>query len=74
MESLREALLFVKRENLRLKGEKMKVSSPYNQQVDILLVSYIECSRPEWCVSSMIYSRDTPFWLETLDICLSSGP
>ena len=25
----------------------------------------IEGSRPEWCISSMIYSRDTPFWLET---------
>ena len=29
---------------------------------------YIEGSRPEWCISNMIYSRDTPFWLETLDI------
>ena len=28
----------------------------------------IEGSRPEWCVSSMIYSRDTPFWLGTLNI------
>ena len=25
-----------------------------------------EGSRPEWCISSMIYSRDTPFWLGTL--------
>ena len=23
---------------------------------------------PEWCISSMIYSRDTPFWSETLDM------
>ena len=23
---------------------------------------HIEGSRPEWCISSMIYSRDTPFW------------
>ena len=29
---------------------------------------YIEGSRPEWCISSMIYSGDTPFWSETLDI------
>ena len=29
---------------------------------------HIEGSRSEWCVSSMIYSRDTPFWSETLDI------
>ena len=25
-------------------------------------------SRPEWCISSMIYGRDIPFWLETLDL------
>ena len=29
----------------------------------------IEGSRPEWCILSMIYSRDTPFWSETLEIC-----
>ena len=28
----------------------------------------IEGSRPECCISSMKYSRDTPFWLETLGI------
>ena len=28
----------------------------------------IEGSRPESCISSMIYSRDTPFWSETLEI------
>ena len=28
----------------------------------------IEGSQPEWCISSMMYSGDTPFWLETLDI------
>ena len=27
-------------------------------------------SRPEWCISSMIYSRDIPFWSETLDFVL----
>ena len=26
----------------------------------------VEGSQPEWCISSMIYSRDTPFWSETL--------
>ena len=31
---------------------------------------YIEGSQPEWCISSMMYSRDTPFWSETLDIML----
>ena len=30
----------------------------------------IEGSRPEWCISSMIYSRDVPFWSETLDMFL----
>ena len=30
---------------------------------------YIKGSRPEWCISSLISSRDTPFWSETLDIC-----
>ena len=24
-------------------------------------------SQPEWCISSMIYSRDTPIWSETLE-------
>ena len=34
----------------------------------VYLYNYIEGSRPEWCISSMIYSRDTPFWSGTLDI------
>ena len=28
----------------------------------------IEGSQPEWCISSKIYSRDTPFWSGTLEI------
>ena len=32
------------------------------------LKEYFKGSRPEWCISSMIYSRDTPFWPETLDL------
>ena len=28
----------------------------------------IEGSLPEWCISSMLYSRGTPFWSETLEI------
>ena len=32
------------------------------------LTSKFEGSRPEWCISSMIYSTDTPFWSETLEI------
>ena len=33
-----------------------------------IIVLDIEGSRPEWCISSMIYSRDTPFWWGTLDL------
>ena len=29
---------------------------------------HIESSRPEWCISSMIYGGDTPFWSETLNM------
>ena len=29
---------------------------------------YFEGSRPEWCISSMIYSGDAPFWSGTLDL------
>ena len=32
------------------------------------LPTQCEGSRPEWRISSMIYSRDTPFWSGTLDI------
>ena len=35
---------------------------------NVLVSVYIKGSRPEWCNSSMIYSSDTPFWLETLDV------
>ena len=30
----------------------------------------IEGSRPEWCISSMKYSRHTPFWAEALELYL----
>ena len=30
--------------------------------------NYIEGSRPEWCISGMIYSRNTPFWSGILDM------
>ena len=33
----------------------------------------IEGSRPQWCISRMIYSGDTPFWLETLDMGMVSS-
>ena len=38
------------------------------QSHTLILHPHIEGSRPEWCISSMIYSRDTPFWSGTLDI------
>ena len=31
---------------------------------------HIEGSRPEWCILSMIYSADTPFWSKTLNMLL----
>ena len=37
---------------------------------DSELKSHFKGSRPEWCISSMIYSRDLPFSLETLDLFL----
>ena len=33
-----------------------------------LCLEQIKGSRPEWCISSMIYSRDTPFWSEKVEI------
>ena len=39
----------------------------------IVVTVYFEGSRPEWCISSMIYSGDTPFWLETLDLLNSTA-
>ena len=29
---------------------------------------YIEGFQPEWCISTMIYCQDTPFWSETLNM------
>ena len=29
--------------------------------------------QPEWCISSMMYRRDTPFWSETLEMYPSLG-
>ena len=37
-------------------------------------IDHFEGFRPEWCISSMIYSRDTPFWSGTLNLfcCMHS--
>ena len=32
----------------------------------------IKGSQPEWCISSMIYSRDTPFWSKTFESSIYS--
>ena len=47
----------------------------YNQQdmakhwvKHICMRTHIKGSGPEWCISSMIYSGDTPFWFGTLDM------
>ena len=32
----------------------------------------IEGSQPEWCISSLMYSGDTPFWSETLNMNIRS--
>ena len=37
-------------------------------QIGASLSLYIEATQPEWCISSMTYSGDTPFWSETLDM------
>ena len=31
-------------------------------------VLHIEGSQPEWCISSMMYSTEIPFWSETFDM------
>ena len=41
------------------------------QQTKIVL--YIDGSRPDWCISSMMNNGDTPFWLETLDIVIGAA-
>ena len=33
----------------------------------------IKGSRPEGCIASIIYSRDIPFWSETLDIWMDGN-
>ena len=41
-----------------------------SDQSGVSLLYNFEGSQPEWCISSMIYSRDTPFWPGTLDVML----
>ena len=33
----------------------------------------IECSGPEWYMSSLLYSQDIPFWSGTLDMVVFVG-
>ena len=44
------------------------VDAPWKLLSSLLVLLAFKGSRPEWCISSMIYSRDTPFWLGTVDI------
>ena len=46
------------------------VNPNINLSLDLILIltTKFEGSRPEWCVSNIIYSRDRPFWLETLNM------
>ena len=44
-----------------------KISSPHMQFQNHGTPYKYRGSRPEWCISSMIYSRDTPFWSGTLE-------
>ena len=40
----------------------------------VVIFLYFKGSRPEWCISSMIYNRDIPFWSGNLDLlCQSVG-
>ena len=41
--------------------------SVFSQANKLYKYSHIEGFRPKWCISTMIYSRDTPFWSEILD-------
>ena len=56
--SIRKCVLCVKR------GAKMACQKDY---------IYIEGYQPEWYISTMIYSGDTPFWSETLDIFIKKN-
>ena len=46
-------------------GSKVSDLNHFSQTIPLFVCAvYIHFggSRQEWCVSSMIYSRDTPFW------------
>ena len=53
------------RKTKKVRKQKYQVDRCYTKRY---IYIYIEGSWPEWCISSMIYSRDTPFWSETLNI------
>ena len=44
-----------------------------HQHVRTLHPYQIKAPRREWCISSMIYSRDTPFWSGTLEMYVSQS-
>ena len=55
----------------KAKGAELTQCTPDHESAYCQL--YVEGSRPEWCISSMIYSGDTPFWSETLDVHCCQG-
>ena len=48
-----------------LQGTPKVVGNMWKKDITGYII--FEGSQPEWCISSMIYSRDTPFWSETLN-------
>ena len=58
----------LKLHNNPVKSDKRYISrvSDQNGISQLYIIVNIEGSRPEWCISSMMYSRDTPFWSKTL--------
>ena len=44
-------------------------ATTFGQLIHFLYIKelYMEGSRPEWCISSMIYRRGIPFWSEPLE-------
>ena len=61
--------------NLSLIG---KTTTRTTKHLMAILRVHIERSEPEWYISSMLYSRDIPFWSGTLDTdvwsCKESNP
>ena len=53
---------------LCLKFAQLHAVLIFNTGYLYLTLLHFKGSRPEWWISSMIYSREIPFWLEILDL------